>query len=135
MYKWYNWYFGSFFCIVFLSSSTTSFFRNVLHPGLAIFCKKVFLPRPMSRPRSSRIEDSLCCKGGTGVTFAPKRGSHSPLNQKGSHSPLNNNNLNMLLNPLGFNLGTRGLLGDWGLGGDMGAYVDLSLYSICYSTL
>ena len=38
---------------------------------------------------------------GTGVTFAPKRGSHSPLNQKGSHSPLNHNILNMLLNLLG----------------------------------
>ena len=48
---------------------------------------------------------------GTGVTFAPKRGSHSPLN---------NNNLNMLLNPLGFNLGTRGLLGGLGFRGGHG---------------
>ena len=29
---------------------------------------------------------------GTGLTFTPKRGSHSPLKQKGSHSPLNRNN-------------------------------------------
>ena len=47
---------------------------------------------------------------GTGVTFAPERGSHSPLNQKGSHSLLNHNIFNTVLNPLGFNLGTRGHL-------------------------
>ena len=54
-------------------------------------------------------------------------GSHSPLKeghirpkQKGSHSPLNNNSLNMLLNPLGFNLGTRGLLGGLGFRGGHG---------------
>ena len=65
-------------------------------------------------------DDNLCAPGdGTGVTFAPKRGSHSPLNQKG-YSPLNNNNLNMLLNPLGFNLGTRGLLGGLGFRGGHG---------------
>ena len=57
---------------------------------------------------------------GTGVTFAPIRGSHSPLTQKGSHSPLINNNLNMLLNPLGFYLGTRGLLGGLGFRGGHG---------------
>ena len=80
-----------------------------------------------------------CCfflSNGTGVTFAPKRGSHSPLNQKGSHSPLNHNILNMLLNLLGSNLGTRGHLGGTGepLGGTWGHMVPLSLYSICYST-
>ena len=51
---------------------------------------------------------------GTGVTFAPERGSHSPLNQKGSHSPLNHNTFNVVLNPLGLNLGTRGHLGGLG---------------------
>ena len=53
-------------------------------------------------------------KKGTGVTFAPERGSHSPLNQKGSHSPLNHNTFNVVLNPLGLNLGTRGHLGGLG---------------------
>ena len=47
---------------------------------------------------------------GTGVTFAPERGSHSPLNQKGPHSPLNHKTFNVVLNPLGLNLGTRGHL-------------------------
>ena len=51
---------------------------------------------------------------GTRVTFAPERGSHSPLNQKGSHSPLNHNTFNVVLNPLGLNLGTRGHLGGLG---------------------
>ena len=51
---------------------------------------------------------------GTRVTFAPERGSHSPLNQKGSHSPLNHNTFNVVLNALGLNLGTRGHLGELG---------------------
>ena len=73
---------------------------------------------------------------GTGVTFAPERGSHSPLNQKGSHSPLNHKTFNVVLNPLGLNLGTRGHLGDWGtFRGDFGAYGNLPLDSIRYSTL
>ena len=156
----------------FLCRSSSTARRNVFPSVMPI-------PETMhgtSKTCFAKQESELCnlsfiSSVGTGVTFAPKRGSHSPLNQKGSHSPLNNNNLNMLLNPLGFNLGTRGLLGGlgfrgghggicWlvslfhmllnplgfnlgtrghlgglGFGGDMGAYVDLSLYSICYSTL
>ena len=68
---------------------------------------------PASNPPNALLQlhaPTICFSGGsrpprqqhgTGVTFAPKRGSHSPLNQKGSHSPLNHNILNMLLNLLG----------------------------------
>ena len=128
--------------------------------------------RRSEKRKSQKKEDAGARKGrkvaGTGVTFAPERGSHSPLNQKGSHSPLNHKTFNVVLNPLGLNLGTRGtgepLGGTWGhmvtclsiqyvaqpfrvkpgdkgtwdwgtFRGDLGAYGNLPLYSICYSTL
>ena len=103
--------------------------RNCLYHWFSMFALHCAISYIIKSNANSGQLQTQPKPGGRGSHSPLKRGSHSPLNQKGSHSPLNNNNLNMLLNPLGFNLGTRGLLGDWGLGGDLGAYVDLSLYS------